>query len=374
LRVWETTEFKKGLSWDTGWKGTLSGLAALYSVDTGRRWAAVGGRDGAVYLFDAAAKKSLSPVHEVTAFKSPVRAVALNDDESLLASCSDKGDLCILDVSKGTVLTRETPHLQGVKALSWSANGLLASGSHDRSVKLWTCADGALQELLTLRQPGPVRWLAFHPDGVRLFVLLERESAVRVWHLDRLFARLTEMGLGAGLSPIRDIPLAPPAPEVPPDQPVVEPPSSPNGLKAELFDDMELLRCVKIRYDAKVDWRSGNKAPDSLLRNSEFSIRWTGWLKAPNSGKYTLQLESDEGARLWLDGKRLVDRWQNSSGKDQVEVELTGQPQPLRIEFMNLGGNAFIHFRWAQKGKAMQTVPSEALFHEVVSKRGKDGR
>jgi hypothetical protein len=259
-----------------------------------------------------------------------------------------------------------------VKALSWSAHGLLASGSHDRTVKIWSCTDGALQELFTLRQTGPVRWLAFHPDGVRLFVLLERESAVRVWHFDRLLARLEDMGLGTGLSPTRKIPLPPLAPVVPPDQPIIEPPSSSNGLKAELYDDMELQRCVKIRYDAKIDQRWGNKAPDPLLPTREFSMRWTGWLKAPNPGKYTLQLESDEGARLWLDGKRLIDRWQSAAGKLQVEVELTGQPQALRIELMNLGGSAFIHFRWAQKGKAMQTVPYEALFHEAMSKCGKD--
>ena len=66
-------------------------------------------------------------------------------------------------------------------------------------MRLWHCDGGRLDPLLTIGVPGRVRSLAFHPDGVRLFVLLDRDRAIRVWHLDRLRSRPESLGLGTGL-------------------------------------------------------------------------------------------------------------------------------------------------------------------------------
>ncbi len=278
----------------------------------------------------------------------------------------------MLSVPGCKVLADGKRHEQRVEALAWSGD-LLASGSLDRTVKLWRCTRGQLREILTLRQPGPVRWLAFHPDGTRLFVLLEREGAVRVWHLDQLVVRLKAMHLGADLEPRSPAPLPPAAPSPPPPSPVVEAPRGPNGLKTELFRDMDWRHCVKVRHDALVDWNWKQGSPDPLLPADFFSIRWTGWLKAPRPGRYVLKLESDDGSRLWLDGNRLID--QRAEGTHQVEVELSGKPQALRIEYCEGFGGAFVHFHWARQGGfAMQPVPTECLFHDraVAEKAGGD--
>lgn len=83
-------------------------------------------------------------------------------------------------------------------AQSFTKTGLLASGSRDRTVRLWRWNEG-LSEVLILPMPGAVNWLGLHPDGDRLFVLLERERAVRVRHLDRLRVRLAALGLAGEL-------------------------------------------------------------------------------------------------------------------------------------------------------------------------------
>src|SRR5207245_327027 len=93
--------------------------------------------------------------------------------------------------------------------------------------------------------------------------------------------------------------------------------------------------------------------------------RWTGWLKAPRAGRYTLHLDSSDGSRVWLDGKRCIDRWQNRAGQHQVEVELTDRAHALRIDYFTRSGPAEIRLRWAQSGGfVMQSVPSCFLFHE----------
>jgi WD40 repeat protein len=198
VRVWDA-EGRQVHSWSYRLVGTfLKGKGDLYALAVGRSWTAVGGRDGHVHLLRAA---DASTEWSAAASEAPLRAVALDRGERLLAAGSDLGELALLDVSDGRVVSKRRAHRDGVRALAWSG-GLLASGSRDRSLKFWVYEDGELRELLALSQPSAVRWLAFHPGGGRLFVLLEGERAVRVVHLDRLFAGLNEMGLGAGLPAI----------------------------------------------------------------------------------------------------------------------------------------------------------------------------
>jgi hypothetical protein len=297
-------------------------------------------------------------------FPSAVRSVALRGDEAMVAAGSDTGEVALVGVP-GRVVTVRKGHRDEVRGVSWSGRRLLASGSRDRTVKLWQVDGGSLTELLTLPQPAGVRWLAFHPDGVRLFVLLERERAVRVWHLDELRRELARLGLGTGLEAIeaRSLPKRVPAPAAAP--PVVERPAGPNGLKVELFADTELRRCAKVRYDQQIDFQWGVGSPDPLLPVDFFSVRWTGWLKAPRPGRYTLRLEADDGTRLWLDGKLLIRQWQGGRSQHEVEVELGNRPHALVVEYFELNATASIRLSWAQAGGfAMQPVPPAVLFHD----------
>ena len=63
----------------------------------------------------------------------------------------------------------------------------MASGSWDRTVALWSWADGTLRPLLTLRQPGPVRWLAY-PFGGRNHFRPEYLPLVYELGYDRCFS------------------------------------------------------------------------------------------------------------------------------------------------------------------------------------------
>lgn len=62
-------------------------------------------------------------------------------------------------------------------------------------------------------------------------------------------------------------------------------------------------------------------------------------------GKYVIELTSDDGARLYLDGKRLIDHWDvHEPATDEITVTLGGKHK-IEIEHFDAGGFATLGFR-----------------------------
>jgi len=125
------------------------------------------------------------------------------------------------------------------------------------------------------------------------------------------------------------------------------------GLRAEYFSNRTLAGPpVLVRTDAQIqdDWDTVSPAPG--LPRTNFSVRWTGKLAAPVTGHYTLTLSADDGCRLFLDGKQLVNHWIDSAASPQaVELDLVaGQAYDLRVEYYQAGGQASAALNWSLPG------------------------
>jgi WD40 repeat protein len=185
------SRLETGPSWNNNLGDILSGLGTLYAVAAGRQHVLVGGRDGTLRLLDARTGELRQNWKLCT---SPIGSVALSPDERLALVGTWKGGVKLIHIPDGKQLEVLGHHHDRVNAVAFLSNELIASGSADRTIKIWRLGETP-REWLTIQVARVVRGLWASPDAQRLAVLLGGDRAVRIWDLELLRQRLEEMGL-----------------------------------------------------------------------------------------------------------------------------------------------------------------------------------
>ena len=161
-------------------------------------------------------------------------------------------------------------------------------------------------------------------------------------------------------------PQPPPAPGQPPAPPQAPPQPAPGtGLLAEYFDHPDLTGDSITRTDATVDFAWDVNAPDPSIDPESFSARWLGRLQPPHTGDYTFHTLSDDGVRLWVDGRLLIDHWTDHPPTEDaspapVHLE-AGREYDLRMEFYENTVTATARLMWSAPGLPKQVIPAAQL-------------
>ncbi|MEW6729564.1 MAG: DUF6701 domain-containing protein [Pseudomonadota bacterium] len=103
------------------------------------------------------------------------------------------------------------------------------------------------------------------------------------------------------------------------------------------------------RNDAQVDFSWGTAVPDILPRGDDFSIRWEGYLIPSRSGNHVFRTYSDDGIRLWVNGTKILDAWNDHAPRydNSSAVNLSaGEAVPIVLEHYERGGRAFARLYW----------------------------
>ena len=133
-----------------------------------------------------------------------------------------------------------------------------------------------------------------------------------------------------------------------------------HGLKGEYFANQTLQGPpALVRTDATVDFQWGGGAPDPKLPIDHFSVRWTGRFTPAVSGEYRLGIASDDGSRLFLDGKQIVDAWGDhalQSATTKVTLE-AGRAYDIRLEFYENSADAAMILGMRAPGPAPEMDP-----------------
>ncbi|MBU6341228.1 MAG: DUF1080 domain-containing protein [Bacteroidetes bacterium] len=130
------------------------------------------------------------------------------------------------------------------------------------------------------------------------------------------------------------------------------------GLKASVFMlDYEPKNLAQIKFDAKPaitavadQIQAGNSDFGDLKNN--FAIRAEGYLYLEKDDNVVFQLGSDDGSRLYLDGKLLIDHdgWHGMDNKE-AEIAIRAGYHPIRVDYFQAGGGRGISLKWARFGK-----------------------
>ena len=121
------------------------------------------------------------------------------------------------------------------------------------------------------------------------------------------------------------------------------------SLSGEYFDNIALEGPPRVtRSDENIDFHWTFSPPARGLHVGWYSIRWTGQLRAPSDGVQRLGVEGNDGYRLYLDGKLLIDNWRKQSHRTTlVPVALSaGSTHDVRLEFYESAGNARVRLVW----------------------------
>ena len=121
------------------------------------------------------------------------------------------------------------------------------------------------------------------------------------------------------------------------------------GIRGEYFDNNRLEGTPRVvRHDPAIDFGWTLNSPARGIPFDWYSVRWTGTLTVPPTGVSRIGLEANDGYRLWIDGRLVIDNWTKQGHRTRLaDVALEpGQGYPLKLEYFETTGNARVKLVW----------------------------
>jgi hypothetical protein len=130
------------------------------------------------------------------------------------------------------------------------------------------------------------------------------------------------------------------------------------GVQAEYFAGKELAGDpILSQVEESIDHDWAAEVAGGLSDN--VSARWTANLEVPFAETYTLITSSDDGVRLWFDGRLVIDNWNDHGTMDnKVSLNLLpGQFYSIRMEWYEAEGGAVARLSWESPTLPRQIIP-----------------
>jgi WD40 repeat protein len=185
--------------WSNQAKGDRSGLSSLWRLAAVHQGVLVSGRNGSLYWFGRdGAMRQRRPLGA-----GGISTLSVNPSGTFALAGMIYGELRLvrlpaLEVERPLF----PPHGEQVTGATFVHDGLLITGSGDGTLRFWG-PDST--PLFTLRVPGAIRQLQLTPNRKKLGVLLQNERGVRLYDLEALWHRFTELRLREGLPALTEV-------------------------------------------------------------------------------------------------------------------------------------------------------------------------
>ncbi|MGA9379628.1 MAG: PA14 domain-containing protein [Phormidium sp.] len=123
------------------------------------------------------------------------------------------------------------------------------------------------------------------------------------------------------------------------------------GFNAEYYNNSTLSGApTVITKESKIEKNWGTGGPGKSIANDNFSVRWTGKFNFDQS-KYAFKVKADDGVRMWVDNKLVIDQWKDQSPTQySANLDLTKGTHEVKVEYYEKEKGAEIKAWWEKAG------------------------
>ena len=150
---------------------------------------------------------------------------------------------------------------------------------------------------------------------------------------------------------------------------ISDPPAgSGSGLLGQYYRGKGFRELRLSRTDAMVNFDWGAGSPDPSVPADQFSVRWSGWIQPPVTGQFTFFVTADDGLRLWIDNRLIIDFWidQGATERSGTASLRADHKHDIRLEYYENGGSATCRLAWSGPGVSKAVVPAARLYPRDV--------
>ena len=136
------------------------------------------------------------------------------------------------------------------------------------------------------------------------------------------------------------------------------------GLLGQYYDGTQInnahLQTTRIEPTVNL---TANPTNTTLSDSSNFSVRFTGFVKPAYTETYTFYTQTNSGIRVWVDNTLLIDHWNNTSSTEfsgSIDLQ-AATAYPIRVEYTN-NTTASLSLSWSSTSQQKQIIPSTNFY------------
>ncbi|MBX0291643.1 OmpA family protein [Hymenobacter sp. HSC-4F20] len=148
------------------------------------------------------------------------------------------------------------------------------------------------------------------------------------------------------------------------------------GLRGQYYEGKNFEKLVLARTDPGINfnWTIGPDgshfvSPGPGVPAEWFSVRWVGHLYVPVTGVYTFQIAVDDGMRVWIGGRKVLDSWRDQPvTTSTTHMNLTaGRYYPVRVEYYQVerDSRALLAWKLPDSFDEPRPIPTANLYQRL---------
>jgi hypothetical protein len=116
--------------------------------------------------------------------------------------------------------------------------------------------------------------------------------------------------------------------------------------------------------DSSINFNWNGGSPATGVAGTNWAAEWTGYIIPQYTAQYNIVATADDGVRLWLNGRLVINAWVNQAPTSYSTGRYTliaGHKYPIKIDYFQGGGGSALTLMWQTLGTQLVIVPTTQL-------------